>query len=116
MKYKSGKNYKKLKMIGIGYLDGDLKTYAAELPVEFNGHKFNASLLVAYTAPVQMKKVEGIIGLSYPKLARHQPTFIQTLIKENIISKYAYGMNLNLIQLNRSFVSFGEPDPQLFEG
>lgn len=71
---------------------------------------------MAYTAPKQFEDVEGLIGLSFPSLARHQPTFIQTLIKNNIIEKNAYGMNLNLIQNGRSFVSFGEIDSHLFDG
>jgi hypothetical protein len=41
----------------IGYLDGELKTYATNLDVEFNGLKFNAPVLVAYTAPPQFKDV-----------------------------------------------------------
>jgi hypothetical protein len=80
-KYKSNSNYNALPTIQIGYLDGNLRTYATNLSVQFNGHTFNAPILVAYTAPQQFYDVEGIIGLSYPKLAKHQPTFIQTLIK-----------------------------------
>lgn len=62
---------------------------------------------MAYTAPKQFEDVQGLIGLSYPEIARHKPTFIQTLIKNKIISNYSYGMNLNLIQDNRSFITFG---------
>lgn len=72
--------------------------------------------MVAYTAGKQFEDNEGLIGLSYPSLARHEPTFIQTLINNKIIEEYAYGMNLNLIQDNRSFISFGSPDPELFQG
>jgi hypothetical protein len=115
-RYKSNSRYTNLPTIKIGYLDGTLRTYATTLNVEFNGYTFNSSLLVAYTAPAQFLDVEGLIGLSFPELARHKPTFIQTLIAQKIISKDAFGMNLNLIQASRSFISFGDPDPLLFEG
>ena len=35
---------------------------------------------------------------------------------EKIINRYAYGMNLNLIEDKRSFVTFGENDPAFYEG
>jgi hypothetical protein len=66
MKYKSNSNYNILPVIQIGYLDGNLRTYATNLNVQFNDHTFNAPMLVAYTAPPQFQDVEGLIGLSYP--------------------------------------------------
>jgi hypothetical protein len=34
----------------IGYLDGSLNTYLAQLPVQLGNHTFNEYVLVAYTA------------------------------------------------------------------
>lgn len=86
-KYRCGSNYKKKQpQVAIGYLDGQMDTYATVLDVEFDEKRFKVPLLVAYTAPKQFEDVEGLIGLSYPEIARHQPTFIQTLIKNNLIS------------------------------
>ena len=68
-------------------------------------------ILVAFKTDKNFDEQGGIVGLSYPFLARHRPTFIETLINEKIINKYAYGMNLNLIEEDRSFVTFGENDP-----
>ena len=73
-------------------------------------------MLVAFEADEKFDDEGGIVGLSYPSLARHRPTFIETLIEEKVISKYAYGMNLNLIQENRSFVTFGDDDPNFYSG
>lgn len=103
--------------ISIGYLDGSLDTYKSYLPVELGNHHFNESILVAYTAPKNFEQSEGLVGLSFPELARNRdPTFIQTLIDNKIIGKYAFGVNLNFQQHHRSFISFGVPDRDLFEG
>lgn len=69
---------------------------------------------MAYTSNSQFDNVQGLVGLSFPELATHRPTFIETLIANKIISTYAYGMNLNLIQEDRSFVTFGDKDPNLY--
>lgn len=100
----------------IGYLDGFLSTYGQTLKVKFNEHTFDCPLLVAYKGDVYFDDNEGILGLSYPALATHKPTFIQTLIDEKIIDKYAYGMNLNIIEPNRAFITFGDQDPSFYRG
>jgi hypothetical protein len=51
LKYKSNQSFNTKGAITIGYLDGNLKTYATVLTVEFNNHSFNAPILVAYTSP-----------------------------------------------------------------
>ena len=38
-------------------------------------------MLVAYKSTVNFDDQAGLVGLSYPSLARHEPTFIQTLMK-----------------------------------
>lgn len=115
-KYQSGEDYMKLDQVFIGYLDGYLSCYVKTLEVELNGIKINTPLLVAYENDDNFDDQDGLIGLSYPSLARHKPTFIQTLIDNKVISRYAYGMNLNLIQDGRSFITFGDSDPTLFTG
>ena len=100
----------------IGYLDGFLSTYGQTLEVKFNDHVFDCPLLVAYSGDSYFDTNEGILGLSYPSLATHKPTFISTLMTENIIDKYAYGMNLNIIEQNRAFITFGEQDPKFYQG
>jgi hypothetical protein len=103
--------------ISIGYLDGSLDTYKAVLPVSLGEHTFNESVLVAYTAPRNFENAEGLLGLSFPQLARNKdPTFVQTLINNKIIGKYAFGVNLNFQQHQRSFITLGAPDLDLFEG
>ena len=73
-----------------------MNTYVKELNIEFGKNKFKEHLLVAYYAPQNFEKPEGLVGLSFPRLARNpNPTFIQTLINNNIIHKYAFGVNLN---------------------
>ncbi len=58
-----------------------------------------------------------MVGLSFPQLASNKdPTFVQTLIDNKIISQYAFGVNLNFQQHQRSFISFGVPDIDLFQG
>lgn len=56
-RYISGEDYKSKPIIRIGYLDGDMKTYEAVLPAEFDNKKFDLPLLVAYTAPPQFETV-----------------------------------------------------------
>lgn len=53
IRYISGENYLKNRVIRIGYLDGELQTYEKTLSVEFDNKKFDVPLLVAYTAPPQ---------------------------------------------------------------
>ena len=115
-KYQSGEGYLDLERYNIGYLDGYLKCYAKTLPVVFNDLEISMPLLIAFEGDRNFDNQGGIVGLSYPFLASHQPTFIQTLIKEKIIDRYAYGMNLNLIEADRSFVTFGDDDPALYQG
>ena len=57
------------------------------------------------------------MGLSYPQLAiSPYPNFIQTLINNNIIHTYSFGLNLNFQSNSSSFITFGQPDPSLFYG
>jgi hypothetical protein len=57
------------------------------------------------------------LGLSYPSLAvSPYPNFIQTLINHNIISRYAFGLNLNFQNNYTSYITFGVPDYSLFYG
>ena len=72
--------------------------YNKILPVNFNDLDIDMSILVAYEADENFDDQGGIVGLSYPFLAVHRPTFIESLIQEKIIDNYAYGMNLNLIE------------------
>lgn len=74
-------------------------------------------MLVAYTASNNFKDVEGILGLSFPILAKNpNPTFIQTLMKNKYIDKHAFGVNLNFQNSSRCFITFGVADPELFSG
>jgi hypothetical protein len=116
-KYSCPDCLKKNQKISIGYLDGQLNTYKAILPVQLGQHSFHESILVAYTAPHNFETAEGLVGLSFPQLARNRDsTFIQTLIDNNIIGTYAFGVNLNFQQHHRSYISLGTPDTELFEG
>ena len=49
------------------------------------GAEFKAEVLVAYEAVKKFDSVGGICGVSFPELAQHQPTLIQTLIKNDLI-------------------------------
>lgn len=99
------------------YIDGSVSTYEKDLTVVFGTHVFKEHILVAYSAPRNFYKPEGVVGLSYPQLAiSPYPNFIQTLINNNIVSKYAFGLNLNFQSNTSSFINFGKPDPSLFYG
>lgn len=50
-KYSCPECLKNNQKVTIGYLDGFLNTYKANLEVKFGSHIFNESILVAYTAP-----------------------------------------------------------------
>jgi hypothetical protein len=97
-------------------LDGDLDTYKTNLEVQFGEHKFTESILVAYTAPRIFEDSEGIVGLSFLNLAQSNSSFLQTLIDNNIIQEYSFGVNLNFQQHGRSVISFGAPNPTFFSG
>jgi len=80
-------------------------------------HNFREHILVAYTAPHNFWKAQGVVGLSYPSLAiSPYPNFIQTLINLNIIPRYAFGLSLNFQNHISSYITFGVPDPSLFYG
>ena len=50
--------------------------------VTIGNYTFNESILVAYDIDSNFKENEGLVGLSFPKLATNpNPTFIETLIK-----------------------------------
>lgn len=38
------------------------------------------------------------------------------MIKQKIIDKYAYGVNFNFLNISRSHISFGESNPEFYEG
>lgn len=101
----------------LSYIDGSLQTYEIELGVNFGIHNFREHILVAYTAPHNFYKAQGVVGLSYPSLAvSPYPNFIQNLINLNIISRYAFGLSLNFQNNYTSFINFGVPDSNLFYG
>ena len=51
VKYTCQKCAQQQQTISIGYLDGFLSTYKANLPVQLGQHSFQESILVAFTAP-----------------------------------------------------------------
>ena len=94
-----------------------MSTYEKELTVVFGSNIYKEHILIAYSAPHNFNKPEGVVGLSYPQLAvSPYPNFIQTLINNNIVQNYAFGLNLNFQSNSSSFVTFGRPDPALFYG
>lgn len=96
------------KKYSISYLDGTLYTYLKEATVNFGKHTFKENILVAYYAPKNFENPQGLVGLSFPSLARNpHPTFIQTLINNKIINKYAFGVNLNFQNNKTSSITFG---------
>lgn len=116
-KYSCSECLKKNKQYSVSYLDGTLNTYVQQANIEFGKNKFKENILVAYYAPKNFEKPEGLVGLSFPKLARNpNPTFIQTLINNKIINKYAFGVNLNFQNNQTSSINFGQPDHKLYEG
>ena len=99
------------------YIDGSVSTYQKKLQVDIGQYIFNEHILIAYSAPHNFNKPQGVVGLSYPQLAvSPYPNFIQTLINNNIINTYSFGLNLNFQSNTSSFVTFGYPDPQLYYG
>lgn len=116
-KYSCAECLKDNKKIRIAYMDGPVDTYLDELEVKIGEHSFKEWLLVAYSASQNFEAAEGLMGLSFPQLARNpHPTFLQTLIDNQIIDSYSFGVNLNFQQSGRSFISFGKPDPAHFRG
>lgn len=94
-----------------------METYLKTLPVELGKHKFEESILVAFTAPKNFEKAQGLVGLSFPELANSpKPNFIQTLINNKIVEKYSFGVNLNFQNNHTSAITFGEPSRDHFEG
>lgn len=92
----------------MSYIDGPVNAYKTTLPVRLGSHTFNESILVAYTEPPTFDKFDGIVGLSFPEQAvNKEPNFLQTLIDNNIISDYAYGVNFNFQTPGRSIITFG---------
>lgn len=65
-KYQCSDCMERNKRVTIGYLDGFLQTYKDILEVQLGEHKFNESILVAYTAPKNFENAEGLLGLSFP--------------------------------------------------
>ena len=103
--------------MSVSYLDGTLYTYLKEAKIQFGKHSFKEHILVAYYAPKNFEVPQGLVGLSFPSLARNpHPTFIQTLINNKIINRYAFGVNLNFQNNKTSSITFGEPDTSKFEG
>ncbi len=73
--------------------------------------------MVAYTAPKNFENAAGLLGLSFPEIARNSDhTFLQTLIDNKIIDDYSFGVNLNFQEHNRSYISFGRADSDYLEG
>lgn len=92
-------------------------TYLKKLPIRFGKHEFDEKILVAYEAPKTFEKPQGLVGLSFPTLARNpNPNFIQTLINHKIVDKYAFGVNLNFQNNHSSSITFGEPNKDLYQG
>ena len=55
--------------------------------------------------------------MSFPRLATNpNPTFLQTLKDQNIITTYGFGVNLNFQDKNRSYITFGSYDNRFFKG
>lgn len=72
---------------------------------------------MAYTAPKNFEKAQGLVGLSFPEIkVNPEPNFIQTLIKNKIIDNYSFGVSLNFQNNHTSVITFGEPNPDYFEG
>jgi len=68
-------------------------------------------LLVSYKNDANFDQLNGILGLSFATLAKNtNPTFLQTLIDNQIISHYSFGVNLNFQNKSRSFITFGSYD------
>jgi hypothetical protein len=87
------------------------------LPVRLGDHTFRESILVAYSEPQTFEKFDGLVGLSFPEQAVNKdPNFLQTLINNDIISDYAYGINFNFQTIGRSIITLGSADKTLFEG
>lgn len=101
----------------ISYLDGTLYTYLKEVNINFGKHEFKQNILVAYYAPKNFENPQGLVGLSFPALAKNpRGTFIQTLINNKIINRYAFGVNLNFQNNKSSSITFGQPDHTKYEG
>ena len=101
----------------LSYIDGTLQAYEIDLGVNLGVHNFREHILVAYTAPHNFYKAQGVLGLSYPGLAvSPYPTFIQNLINLGIINRYAFGLSLNFQNNYTSYITFGVPNYTLFQG
>lgn len=101
----------------LGYLDGFLSAYVVKEKVEFGKEEFLAEVLIADTQfQAKFDTINGICGISFPELAQHQPNLIQTMIKNKLIEKYAYGINFNFLKPERSFINFGKSNSKFYQG
>lgn len=107
-KYSCPKCLEQNEKIILSYIDGPVEAYKTVLPVRLGSHTFTESILVAYSEPATFDKFDGLVGLSFPEQAVNKdPNFLQTLIDNEIISDYAYGINFNFQTPGRSIITFG---------
>lgn len=107
-KYSCSKCLEQNEKIILSYIDGPVNAYKTTLQVRLGSHTFIESILVAYSEPPTFEKFDGLVGLSFPDQAvNKEPNFLQTLINNEIISDYAYGINLNFQTPGRSIITFG---------
>ena len=102
--------------VKFAYLDGPVEGHLTTLSVEFQEHIFQCPMIVAEKVSKSFEDLGGLVGLSPLTQFSYEPTFIQTLIDNRLIDRYAFGINFNFIQANRSFLVFGSPNQQYFRG